>query len=172
MPTFMIRNYYTNATLFGGQFDTMRLCVEAARKSGAYLGGAYLGGVDLRGAYLGGANLRGADLRGAYLRGADLDGAYLDGADLGGADLGGAKIRDGVTINALARRATRSDGYEFLLLDTSVGWRVLAGCRFFDIDGAWRHWEATRGGTALGDESLDILTMFSLHLDRVEGSAA
>ncbi len=74
-----------------------------------------------------------------------------------------------MTLNrAPLRRATRSDGYEFYLLDTSAGWRVLAGCRFFAFDEGWEHWQRTRGGTDLGDETMDILTMFSLALDREE----
>ncbi|MBR5147740.1 MAG: pentapeptide repeat-containing protein [Bacteroidaceae bacterium] len=87
--------------------NNIKKTLEAAVKSGAYLGGAdlrgaNLRGANLRGAYLGGANLgcanlRGADLGGANLgcanlRGADLGGAYLGGADLGGADLGCADL--------------------------------------------------------------------------------
>ena len=34
-------------------------------------------------------------------------------------------------------------------------------------DEAWKHWERTRGNTPLGDESLDILTMFELRIQRV-----
>jgi uncharacterized protein YjbI with pentapeptide repeats len=217
---YQIKNRWTDAVLFEGDFDTMRLCVHAARNSGAdlrdanlrgaALSGAALRGANLRGADLSGANLRGsdlsyadlsganlrgsdlsyadlsgaalsyadlrgaalsyADLSGANLRGADLSGANLRGSDLSYADLSGAKIREGVTLNrAPLRRATRADGYEFFLLDTSAGWRVMAGCRFFTFEEAWSHWTETRGGTDLGDESLDILTMFSLALDREEG---
>ena len=42
----------------------------------------------------------------------------------------------------------------------------MAGCRFFTLDEAWLHWERTRAGTDLGDETLDILTMFELHVER------
>jgi hypothetical protein len=56
------------------------------------------------------------------------------------------------------------------LWETEVGWRVTAGCRFFTLDEAWAHWEKTRGGTPLGEESLDILTMFQIYVDRQEES--
>ena len=102
---------------------------------------------------------------------ADLSKAYLYGAYLSGANLYGAYLRDGIiATGAPARRATRADGYEFFLWPTSAGWRVSAGCRFFTMDEAWRHWEQTRGGTPLGDESLDILTMFELHIQRAGGN--
>ena len=116
------------------------------------------------------ANLQGADLQGANLRGADLRGADLQGANLRGADLRGATLRGGVKLRGLARRASRGDGYEFFLWETEVGWRVMAGCRFFTLGGAWVHWEKTRGGTPLGEESLDILTMFQIYVDRQEES--
>ena len=115
------------------------------------------------------ANLYGADLREANLYGAYLREANLSGANLSGADLSGAILSDGITATAaFARRATREDGYEFFLWPTSAGWRVVAGCRFFTMDEAWRHWEQTRANTPLGDESHDILTMFELHIQRVE----
>ena len=158
--------------IFEGDYPNIRECLLAAIKAGADLQGANLQGADLRaanlraanldGADLQGANLQGADLRAANLQGADLHGAYLDGADLQGAYLQGVTK----SLNGPARRATRADGYEFFLWLTDAGWRVKAGCRFFDMDEAWRHWEGTRGGTALGDESLDILTMFELHIQR------
>jgi hypothetical protein len=142
--------WWTGAVLFEGQFDTMRLCVEAAAKAGS--------------------NLSGADLGGSNLSGSNLCGSNLGGSNLRGSNLSGAIIRPGVTLNrAPVRRATRSDGYEFFLLDTSAGWRALAGCRFFEMDEARHHWEQTRGGTAIGDESLDILTMFELAIEREAG---
>ena len=177
MPHFQIRSRWTGTVLFEGDFATMRLCVEAARNGAAsYLRGADLRGANLSGADLRGANLSGADLRGANMSGANLRGADLRGANLSSADLRGAIIRDDVTLNrAPLRRATRADGYEFYLLDTSVGWRVQAGCRFFTFDEAWAHWcgpNAERLDTPLGDESHDILVMFSLALDREEDAAA
>jgi len=109
-----IKHRFTGAVLFSLETESLKLCVEAAVKSEAYLRGAYLGGANLRDANLRGADLGDADLRDANLRGADLVGAdlgganlvganlgdaylgdaYLRGADLGGANLGGANLRD------------------------------------------------------------------------------
>jgi uncharacterized protein YjbI with pentapeptide repeats len=257
---FQIKHRLTGAVLFEGRFDTMPLCVEAARKSGANLlranlSGATLSGADLSGATLSGAdlsganllranlsgaNLSGADLSGANLLRANLSGATLSGADLSGADLSGADLsranlswadlsradlsranlsgadlsganllradlsranllranlsganlsgadlsganlsgatlsgavwRKGFTLNRPpVRVAQRRDGHTFYLIDTSQGWRVAAGCRFFTYEEAWAHWcgfDAARRGTPLGDETQDILVMFSLALDR------
>ena len=85
---FDIKHRFNGVILFSLETERLKLCVEAAVKSGAYLGGAYLGGADLGG----------ADLRGADLGGADLGGADLRSADLGGAYLSGAKIRDGIPV--------------------------------------------------------------------------
>lgn len=88
------------------------------------------------GANLGGANLRGADLRDAYLRGANLGGAYLRGA------------------KGIIRIGPSSDGYEFFgIIRDDILW-VKAGCRWFTAKDAKKHWKATRGGTALGDQRL------------------
>ena len=142
----------------------------------ANLCGANLCGADLSSANLCGADLSDADLSSADLRGANLRGANLSGADLSGANLSGANIRDEITLNrAPVRRAVRNDGYEFYLWDTSAGWFIQAGCRWFDFDAAWAHWSKPREGgdpRGLNPESIDILTMFSLALDREEARAA
>ena len=185
MPHYKIKNRWTGDILFEGDFDTMRLCVERANLAGTALARANLAGADLAGANLVGANLAGANLYGAYLPranlagadlvGANLYGVYLYGANLARANLAGAVIRDGVTLNrAPLRAAQRGDGYTFYLHDTSEGYRVQAGCRWFTFDEAWAHWcgpNAARRGTGLGNETQDILVMFSLALDRVEGGA-
>ena len=103
---------------------------------------------------------------------ANLSRADLCGADLSRANLSGVYVALNVKATAApARRATRSDGYEFFLWPTDAGWRVRAGCRFFTMDEAWLHWTTTRADTPLGDESLDILTMFDLHIERVGGAS-
>jgi hypothetical protein len=207
MPHFQIKHWWTGRILFEGQFDTMRLCVQAAHGgdavlrgavlrravlrdaelSGAVLSDAVLSGADLRGAVLRRAVLRdavlsgavlsdavlsGADLSGAVLSGAVLSGAVLSGADLSGADLSGAVLQGGCrATGAPLRRATRRDGYEFFLWPTDHGWRVGAGCRWFSFEEAWAHWSGPRPGgdpDGLNTESIDILTMFSLAMDRVE----
>jgi hypothetical protein len=142
--------------------------LSGANLSGASLDGANLRRADLSCAELNGVNLNGANLHGVNLNGADLSGASLGHASLRGADLSGATIARGVKCVSLDRRATRGDGHEFFLWRTNAGWRVLVSCRFFTMDEAWQHWEVTRGNTPLGDESLDILTMFELHIQRVQ----
>ena len=61
---FEIKHKITGSVLFRLETESIKLCVEAAIKSGAYLDGA---------------NLDGANLDGAYLYGANLEGAYLGG---------------------------------------------------------------------------------------------
>ena len=74
--------------------------------------------------------------------------ANLSWANLSGANLSGADLIDG---------GQRSDGFRF------VGWskngilQIRAGCRDFDITNARKHWEDTRKGTPLGDETTAIL---------------
>ena len=144
--------------------------LTGARLTGADLTDANLTGADLTGARLTGANLTGADLRGARLTGADLRGARLTGADLTGADLTGADLTGaqirGQTVVSLPRRATRSDGYEFFLWHCKEGFFVKAGCRFMDMKEARKHWTETRGGTPLGDETMDILQFFAAAIRR------
>ena len=65
---FEIKNRWTGSVIFSLETESLKLCVEAAVKSGA------------------------------NLRGANLDGANLGGANLDGANLGGAKYGDGVPL--------------------------------------------------------------------------
>ena len=96
----------------------------------------------------------GANMARAYLFDANLSGANLAGANLDGASLSGANLVDG---------GQRSDGYSF------VGWikdsvlQIRAGCRSLSITEARKHWIKTRGGTALGEETMVILD----HIERV-----
>ena len=145
------------ASLFGANLN-------GASLSGANLDRTYLSGASLFGANLDGANLSGAILSGAYLFGASLFGANLDGANLSGANLSGANL-DGANLNSasLVDGGQRSDGYSF------VGWikdnvlQIRAGCRSLSITEARKHWIKTRGGTALGEETMVILD----HIERV-----
>jgi hypothetical protein len=89
---FEIKSRWTCSILFSLETKSMKLCVEAAVKSGANLYGADLSGANLSGANLYGADLSGADLSGANLSGADLSGANLSGANLSGANLSGANL--------------------------------------------------------------------------------
>ena len=102
---FAIKNRWTNAVLFEGDFDTMRLCVQAAMAAKADLGDADLRDADLRGADLSGADLYDADLYDANLYGANLYDADLRGADLYDADLRGANLRGANLYDANLRGA-------------------------------------------------------------------
>ena len=44
---------------------------------------------------------------------------------------------------------------------------MLAGCRWFTLPEAWRHWQATRDSTPLGEETFDILVLFEHHVERL-----
>jgi len=114
--------------------------------------------------------LSGAVLTRAVLTGADLSGARLTRADLTDADLTDAVLH-GTTIKRLLRRATRADGYEFILWDCQEGFFIAAGCRWFTLDEARQHWTATRAGTPLGDETMDILDFFAAAITRTEKEA-
>jgi hypothetical protein len=89
---FEIKHRYSCAVLFSLETESMKLCVEAAVKSGADLSGANLSGANLSVANLSGANLSGADLFGVDLSWANLSGANLSGANLSGANLSGANL--------------------------------------------------------------------------------
>ena len=84
---FEIKNRWNGNVLFTLITKSLKLCIEAAIKSGANLRGANLYEADLRGANLRGANLCRADLRGANLCEANLREADLCRADLREADL-------------------------------------------------------------------------------------
>lgn len=76
---------------------------------------------------------------------------------------GHAKLRTGrfhgdAVIDRPPPQVIRTDGYVFSLVMGQDGvWKVSAGCRFFTFPEAWEHWEATRSGTALGEETFAIL---------------
>ena len=56
---------------------------------------------------------------------------------------------------ALIVGPVRSDGFQFVASESGS---VHAGCRFFeDFDAARTHWQNTRAGTPLGDETFAIL---------------
>jgi hypothetical protein len=116
-----IKNRFTDAVIYEGEFASIRLCVEAAVRSGANLSGANLYGANLSGAYLSGADLYGANLSRANLSRANLSGANLSGANLSGADLYGANL-SGAKNAALAIAQTR-----ILPEGSIVGWKALRG---------------------------------------------
>ena len=154
-----ITHRYTKTVMFSSPARTFKETMDEAVKSSADLQGSDLRGADLQGATLRGADLQGADLQGATLRGADLWGAYLEGATLQGADLQEATL-EGADLGSLRilDAGLRSDGYRFYYTDfPEEGPRIKAGCRNFTIAQGRQHWQKTRGGTALGEETLLLL---------------
>jgi len=63
MQLFQIKHRINGSILFELECGSLKLAVEGAVESGAYLGGANLGDANLGGANLGDADLRGANLR-------------------------------------------------------------------------------------------------------------
>jgi len=70
-------------------------------------------------------------------------------ADLSRADLSGAKH--------VVDLGQRSDGYQFFAQIKGGKIWILAGCRYFTIKEAAKHWRDTRSGTKLGAESQQFL---------------
>jgi uncharacterized protein YjbI with pentapeptide repeats len=98
---FEIKNRWNGSIIFSLETESLKLCVEAAVKSGAYLDCAYLDG----------ANLDGANLDGAY-----LDSAYLDGAKYG----------DGVPLETEPLQLL-GGRYQIFVFDT----HIKIGCKLF-----------------------------------------
>ncbi len=93
-----------------------------------------------------------ANLSSANLSSADLSGANLSSADLSSANLSWANL------SWFIQGPTRSDGYEFKLTKFKAeSVMVRAGCRNFTMKEARKHWNDTRKGTPLGNETFAIL---------------
>ena len=154
-----LRNAYLSNADLGNAY------LRGANLSGAYLRKANLSGADLRNANLSGANLYGANLGNANLSNADFSNAdfsnaYLGNANLSNADFRGANLGDSDLISG----GQRLDGYEFYGQIKDGELWIKAGCRYFSIDEARRHWNETRKDTTLGDETF-------LRLDMIESIA-
>lgn len=77
---------------------------------------------------------------------------------------GNAHIRGNALVSEKILCASRSDGYLFVCCqDKSKAVIIIAGCRYFTIPQARKHWRKTRGGTRLGSESLALVD----HLERM-----
>jgi len=137
--------------LHGADFSYSDLCDADLSRSN--LLNVNLCDVSLRGTILCNVDLRGADLRGADLTNAYLCGSDLHSVNLRGVGLRGTDLYDTFTFCI----GTRSDGYTFYAQDKGDSLWILAGCRYLSIDDAKKHWKDTRGGTQLGDESLQLL---------------
>ena len=149
---FEIKSRFSGNVLFSLETETLKLCVEAAVKSGANLYGADLSGAnlsganlstgaDLYGAILSGADLSGADLYGANLYGANLYGANLTGADLSGANLTGANLSganlSGATLNGANRGKITLHGERPFFQLGPIGSRCAYLLVFLTDNGVW-----------------------------------
>jgi hypothetical protein len=124
------------------------------------LSDANLSDANLSRAYLLGADLSRTDLSGSNLSDANLSDANLSGADLSSANLSGANVSHTIIIAG----PQRSDGYNFYAWRDKDIIRIMAGCRYFTLNEARRHWRATRGDTPLGVETMQILDYLELRL--------
>ena len=126
-----IKRWDTGAVIHGGEFDSVRLCLEdgktkridfyRANLRDANLSGANLSGVYLIDANLSGANLSGANLSGVYLIGANLSGVYLIDANLIDANLSGANLSGANLSGVYLIGANLSGVY---LIDANGGGRI------------------------------------------------
>ena len=139
---FEIKHRLSGSVLFSLETESLKLCVEAAVKDGAYLRGAYL-----RGAYLRGANLDGANLRGAYLGGADLDGA-------------GKLIGDRPIIQ-ISPIGSRSDYLTAYITDNGIFLKT--GCFFGTIENFKTALQNTHGNNTHAEEYTAALTLIETH---------
>jgi hypothetical protein len=167
MIKFDVHNRFTGAVQFTAEID----CADDAPTS-VKLGLAVRWAIKVR------ADLAGANLAGAYLARAYLTGAYLTDADLTGANLTGANLTGayltGANIKRLQARATRSDGFEFLLWRLESGWRIIAGCRSMASTAEYRaHIAASYPDTPKAAETGAILAFFDARIAQdAEPSAA
>jgi len=79
------------------------------------------------------------------------------------------RVGENARVSDRIKCASRSDGYMFALIPCADKiFRVSAGCRFFTMEQAWKHWGyGFRANTHLGLESEDILVMFELYIQRI-----
>jgi hypothetical protein len=150
---FEIKHRFSGSVLFSLETESLKLCVEAAVKDGAYLYGA-----DLRGADLRGANLYGANLRGANLYGADLRGAYLRGANLDGA---GKLIGDRPIIQ-ISPIGSRSDFLTAYITDNGIFLKT--GCFFGTVENFKSAIKNTHGDNIHAEEYTAALTLIETHV--------
>jgi hypothetical protein len=107
---------------------------------------AILNDADLNGADLSYTNLSGASLHGASLHDASLNGANMSGADLRGANLHGADLHGAIGYVCLG---TDKRGYHFRATRHEAGWMISAGCRWFTVAEAVKHWTTRDNKDAL-----------------------
>ena len=135
---FEIKHRLSGSVLFSLETESLKLCVEAAVKDGAYLGGADLDGANLDGAYL----------RGAYLRGANLDGA-------------GKLIGDRPIIQ-ISPIGSRSDFLTAYITDNGIFLKT--GCFFGTVENFKSAIKNTHGDNIHAEEYTAALTLIETHV--------
>ena len=143
---FEIKSWLDNSVLFSLETESLKLCVEAAIKSGASLVGA-----SLDRARLVGASLVGASLDRASLVGARLDRARLDGASLVGA-------------RGLKYFPIQIGGHKHWLCTTQDG-DLQIGCHIHSFE-KWRE-IAEELGVSQEYSPIDI-EIYKLHIEHIE----
>ena len=141
----------TGANMRGANMEGAYM--EGANMTGANMEDANMEGANMRGAYMTGANMEDANMRCVNMEGANMRGAYMTGANMEGANMRGVNMRGANIIHC----GSRSDGYRFYAHIREGKIWILAGCRYFNITDAAKHWRDTRNGTLLGDESQQLL---------------
>jgi len=127
-----ILNRFSGELIIEIEAPSIKIAVGLAVKQEADLQEA-----DLQEADLQEADLRGADLRGADLRGADLQEANLRGTNLRGAGLRGTNLWGARGILTLGPSIT---GRTWVVARHEDGVRILAGCKYFTLAEARKHW--------------------------------
>lgn len=167
----LVRSIFGGGDIFDCDFTGAIL--DSCNMVGAIISGCNFRNTGLIGADFSAAQLAGADFLGARINRMKLNGAYIgESVSFNGAILGEYRnARITATGNPL-RRASRSDGHEFILWSTtrpSYGhdWFVSAGCRLIPLKAARTDWEKRRPlSSALGRETADILEMFEAYVNR------
>jgi uncharacterized protein YjbI with pentapeptide repeats len=197
MATLVERAVRRGIDLTGADLSFLNLSdtnLRGAKLARAKLDNSTVAYCNLEGADLVGATLRNTNMHGSILSKANLERAWLARtqfvfAVLEKANLHGAELMDvnfsktnltgtkykGVALGrcGAVAQAKRSDMYNFQLMHCADGkWRVMAGCRWFTLPQAWKHWENTRRNTDLGEETYDILVMFEHQAARMDKKLA
>lgn len=197
MATLVERAVRKGVDLMGADLSFLNLSdtnLRGAKLGRAKLDNSTVAYCNLEGADLVEATLRNTNMHGSILSKANLERAWLTRtqfvfAVLEKANLHGAELMDvnfsktnltgteykGVALGrcGAVAQAKRSDMYNFQLMHCADGkWRVMAGCRWFTLPQAWKHWENTRRNTDLGEETYDILVMFEHQAARMDKKLA
>ncbi|MGL5735485.1 MAG: hypothetical protein ACRCYS_11515 [Beijerinckiaceae bacterium] len=137
------------STIWGGTIE-----------GGTIEGGTIWGGT-IKGGTIKGGTIWGGTIEGGTIKGGTIEGGTIWGGTIKGGTIEGGTIKGG-TITQQPLSISRSDGFFFTLNMIDGQPMVGAGCRFFTFEQSRIHWQKTRGGTPLGDETFVILEHLEL----------